>query len=521
MEPQRKAARTSGGTLVRLTPSGVCTLLHSFLPSSEGSHPNPLVQARDGNLYGTTLNSGSNNMGAAFKFSLSGAFTVLASFQQNLGSHPAGPLVQGPDGFLYGKTTLGAAFNYGALFKLGTNGALTWLHGFQGGLDATGDSLPLAVGADGRIYGTSFSGGTNSFGIIYRFTTADDYRALYQFTGQADGGYPSGLALGKDHRLYGTAFGGGARGAGIFFRLDAALAPSILAQPAPTTNQIGTAAAFTVESDGALPLSYHWFKDSVSLQDDGNISGTAAATLTIAHASLTNAGSYFVVVSNRFGTAVSSNAALVVLPPLAIALNATNLTWTTGGDVDWFGQLGTSHDGLHSGQSGMIFDWETSWAATSVEGPGQVAFWWKVSSEPDYDSLTFYVNDEPQTAISGETGWAQRVIDVGPGPQTLLWAYEKDSTVSLGQDCAWLDEVAFTPVLPQPEFQPATIVGGKLNLSWTAIPGRTYQLQYNTNLTQTNWIDLGSSILATNSLILSTNTIGPDPQRFYRTRLMQ
>ena len=61
-----------------------------------------------------------------------------------------------------------------------------------------------------------------------------------------------------------------------------------------------------------------------------------------------------------------------------------------------------------------------------------------------------------------------------------------------------------------------TQTGGMINFSWNAVPGQTYQVQYKTDLSQTNWMSLISAITATNSTVTATDVVGPDTQRFYR-----
>jgi hypothetical protein len=63
-------------------------------------------------------------------------------------------------------------------------------------------------------------------------------------------------------------------------------------------------------------------------------------------------------------------------------------------------------------------------------------------------------------------------------------------------------------ILPQPQ--------GSLALTWSALAGRSYQLQYITDLSQTNWTDFGDRIVATNDSASASNVVGPEPRRFYR-----
>jgi hypothetical protein len=57
---------------------------------------------------------------------------------------------------------------------------------------------------------------------------------------------------------------------------------------------------------------------------------------------------------------------------------------------------------------------------------------------------------------------------------------------------------------------------GALSLTWNAIEGETYQLQYTTNRAPANWLDLGDPIAATNSTMTVSDIVVLDPKRFYR-----
>ncbi|MGB8367843.1 MAG: hypothetical protein ACLPYZ_03940 [Limisphaerales bacterium] len=70
--------------------------------------------------------------------------------------------------------------------------------------------------------------------------------------------------------------------------------------------------------------------------------------------------------------------------------------------------------------------------------------------------------------------------------------------------------------VPAPVFQSVTGTGGTVTFTWSAMVNAVYQLQYRTNLAQGNWSSLGSAITATNAVMSAADSIGPDPQRFYR-----
>jgi len=129
---------------------------------------------------------------------------------------------------------------------------------------------------------------------------------------------------------------------------------------------------------------------------------------------------------------------------LADALDAPQLDWTTNGDTSWFGQTSTTYDGVDAAQSGDISDNEVSRLITSVEGPGTLSFVWKVASEAFYDQLIIYIDDEPQDTISGNQDWVDVQLDIaGSGEHSIVWSYEKDFSVSLLEDAAWVDLVSW------------------------------------------------------------------------------
>src|ERR1035438_2100102 len=97
---------------------------------------------------------------------------------------------------------------------------------------------------------------------------------------------------GADGSLYGTAGSGGTNGSGTAFRIHIAPVPSILTQPVSITNFAGTTAIFTVAAIGAPPLNYRWLKGSTTLTDHGNISGSSTSTLTVSDSAQADAGSY-------------------------------------------------------------------------------------------------------------------------------------------------------------------------------------------------------------------------------------
>ncbi|HEV2381123.1 MAG TPA: choice-of-anchor tandem repeat GloVer-containing protein [Terriglobia bacterium] len=142
------------GTVFRITLSGTLTTLHNFCSQSacaDGASPEAaLVQAIDGNFYGTTTAGGASGIGTVFKISPIGTLTTLHSFDGTDGSNPYGPLVQAKDGNFYGTTAFGGANDWGTVFKMSPSGILTTLYSFCSQSGCTDGSEPLAGVVQGK-----------------------------------------------------------------------------------------------------------------------------------------------------------------------------------------------------------------------------------------------------------------------------------------------------------------------------------------------------------------------------------
>ena len=117
-----------GGTVFKITPSGALTTLYNF-GGSDGVKPYAgLVQGSDGNFYGTTYYGGENDLGTVFpKITPGGTLTTLHSFAGGDGAQPGAALVQASDGNFYGTTEFGGVdgTDVGTVFKITPSGTLT------------------------------------------------------------------------------------------------------------------------------------------------------------------------------------------------------------------------------------------------------------------------------------------------------------------------------------------------------------------------------------------------------------
>ena len=130
---------------------------------------------------------------------------------------------------------------------------------------------------------------------------------------------------------------------------------------------------------------------------------------------------------------------------LAQALDLGLTAWQTGGDGGWFHQTASYQYDGDAAQSSPLYDGQQTYLQTTVSGPTPLSFYWKVSSEADWDFLHFYIDGELQDSISGEVDWSPRSYSLGFGSHTLRWIYAKDGSASGGSDCGWIDHVVLNP----------------------------------------------------------------------------
>jgi uncharacterized repeat protein (TIGR03803 family) len=279
----------SSGTVFRLTPGGVLTTMYNFCAKqgcADGSNPSALIQGRDGNLYGTTGAGGFTNApckaygcGTVFRITPGGRLTTLHTFVGTDGMFPEG-LVQANDGNFYGTAYQGGVTNLGAIFRITPGGSFTTLYNFcpeTGCADGAGPYAALVQATDGDLYGVATYGGGNDYcfgsgcGTVFKITLGGTLTTLYRFCSQddcVDGAFPySGLVQAANGKLYGTTlYGGlgggcsvtGVPGCGTVFEMS-------------MTGQLATLHSFCSESacrDGDLPYG------SLLQGTDGNFYGS-------------------------------------------------------------------------------------------------------------------------------------------------------------------------------------------------------------------------------------------------------
>ena len=285
----------SVGTVFKMTPAGAVTILYSFANDNvDGNGPRgALVQATDGNFYGTTYNGSPNDLGIVYRISSTGAYSVIHVFAgaPSDGNSPESTLVEGADGLLYGTSYWGGSNDTGAAFSLSLDGAtFNLLHSFTGGTDGQFLIAGLTPGSDGNFYGVTTQGGTNGYGVVFQLSpTGSSYNILRSFSAATtDGRNPQGaIVQGADGSLYGTTYGGGDSGFGTIYRYTPNLsytAPVILS--APSMLPVGNAFTLTYTVANAYSASLRQCAATNTANDTTGWSGIKTGSPSPTNASL-------------------------------------------------------------------------------------------------------------------------------------------------------------------------------------------------------------------------------------------
>ena len=303
--------------------------------NSDGATPRGGLILSGNTLYGTASQGGSGGTGTVFALNTDGtSFAVLHNFTVQPGTansantdgvHPvAGLMLLGNT--LYGTASQGGSGGLGTVFAVNTDGtSFTILHNFTG-LPGPSAVNPVGGGSDGAdadsglilsgstLYGTTTHGGGGGYGTVFGVpNSGTNSTILYNFpaTSYNINGYgsvPSAALILSGNALYGTTTTGGSGGAGTVFSLSlgpsSALAFTI--NPLSQTVGAGQNATFTAAASGSPTPTYQWTFNGA------NITGATSATLTLANAQLSNAGTYVCIATNSVSSVSSSSATLTV-----------------------------------------------------------------------------------------------------------------------------------------------------------------------------------------------------------------
>lgn len=308
----------NNGTIYKISPSGVFASLHSFNGVGDGSCPyGPLMQAANGQIYGTTSGGGSSQYGTVFAIGATGSVKTLYTFAgpPSDGAYPHGGLVQAVDGSLYGTTLLGGSCpaapqaGCGTIFKINSAGMFTLAYDFcESGnpcYDGQSPSDGLVLGSDGNLYGTTaFGGGVANAGTIFSISPAGTLATLHAVISPLqEGKFPfTTLVQATNGKFYGTMEEGGAKNKGIIFSLDVGLAPFVSMEP--SSGKVGSVVSILGNDlTGTTGVSFNGAPSFFKIVSNNLISATVPAGATTGTVTVTTPGG-----------ALPSNLAFRVLP---------------------------------------------------------------------------------------------------------------------------------------------------------------------------------------------------------------
>jgi len=251
----------------------------------------------------------------------------------------------------------------------------------------------------------------------------------------------------------------------------------------------------------------------LSMSTNGVISGTPGMA--------TNASFTVEVFDSSFNSAASAfTLTITAAPPapsLAVAINQPAWVVTTSASQPWFSQTTNTHDGASAAQSGPFTAYQESWMKTTVTGPGELTYWWKMSAGTGVGYLEFYLDDVFQWD-SDPSFWQNETIAIPAGSHTVMWVYVKGSSANAS---VWVDEVTLVPGAPP---RPTIIVndgnfgfltnGFGFNLN--GIVGQIVAVEASTNLLV--WRALLTNTMTGSPFYFKDTNTASYPRRFYRLR---
>ncbi|MFO1433737.1 MAG: choice-of-anchor tandem repeat GloVer-containing protein [Candidatus Competibacteraceae bacterium] len=248
---------TGAGMVYRLAPDGTFTVLHVFNYATDGEFPAGVIQDSAGNLYGVTSEGGPTGAGTIYRLAPDGTFIVLHAFNRSIdGGFPYAGVIQDSAGNLYGTTSAGGPTWGGTVYRLAPDGTFTVLHAFNYFNDGQAPQTGVIQDSAGNLYGTTWNGGPNGGGTIYRLAPDGAFTVLHAFNYETDGVNPTaGVIQDSAGNLYGTTPYGGPSGNGTVYRLD------------PATPQFAVIQAF-------MPLPFS--PTGVTPGSTGNLYGTTS-----------------------------------------------------------------------------------------------------------------------------------------------------------------------------------------------------------------------------------------------------
>jgi hypothetical protein len=188
-----------------------------------------------------------------------------------------------------------------------------------------------------------------------------------------------------------------------------------------------------------------------------------------------------------------------------------------GGKKPWIVQTNSVSLGKFAARAGAITNAQFSFLTLSMNTPAGIgAFDLKVSSEPNWDRLQFYLNGELNQQWSGEVGWETYQFILPAGTNLLEWRYVKDAFASAGLDAAFLDNVDL-PAKPVTVGVQSLAPAGGLRLELRGQANHSYVLQASADLV--HWTSVSTNLCLGGTIPFTVPDTGRQAAQFYRAQL--
>ena len=302
------------GALFKITSTGTMTLLYDFCSTyppgcSDGSHATWLMQAANGQIYGTNSSSGGKNCGTVFKMNAAGTLTSLHSFRPLADGCAPSSLIQANDGNFYGTASTGGANAWGTVFRMAPNGQVTNLYNFCSQAlcsDGAVPNAPLVQASDGNFYGTTIGNSAQTDdSVIFSITPDGIYTVLYTFNKDTEHAATAGLTQSTD----GSFFGGTGNGVcenftqcGTLYHLSVGLAPFV-----KTMTNMGKVGR-------VISILGTNLTGATGVQFNGTPAAFRVASGTLIYAKVPSGATTGAIQVSTPGGTLSSNAAFRVIP---------------------------------------------------------------------------------------------------------------------------------------------------------------------------------------------------------------
>ncbi len=421
---------------------------YSFLDANDGEGAIGLAADGTGDFYGTVQYGGANGWGDVFEFTPATTnLVVLWSFTDGGdGAEPVTAPTVGSDGNIYGTSSGDYVGNEGAVFYVDTFGDFNLIHSFTGEPDGGEPSGTLVEVSPGVFYGTTWEGGSENQGTIFEAGSDGSYNIIHNFDYSDGAGPNGGLVLAGDGNYYGTTAWGGTSGDGTIYRLNA-------------DQTITTLFSF----NGANGLNP---SDDLVVGKDGTLYGGTE------EGGANGDGTIFSITTNgAFNSLFSFSGTNGIRPHAALFV---------GNDGNFYG---ATVGGGTNDQDGVIYE-------ITPGGSFQIVAW-----------------------FNGDNGLGAFGPLVRNTDGTLYGTTFNGGAYDSGN----IYQLSF--VSAPPHILNVGKTGGQVTLTASGLAGRVYQSLSTTNLISPVWVPVGNAVTASNAIFTTTDNLPAGRQKFYKLQL--